>query len=148
MDPVTGIGLAASVIQLIQFGISTAKTCHELYEKGSTSEHEDLKFNADHLESLANTLQQSLQQASPAQSSLSLRGPEQDLTDLAKKCEDCAIDLQHELRKYQSSPQQSRFRAAGKSFRHLIKGDKIGKLQERLEQYQKTLETSLLFRLR
>ena len=36
MDPITGIGLAASVVQLVQFGTSAAKTCRQIYQQGST----------------------------------------------------------------------------------------------------------------
>ena len=82
MDPVSGIGLAASVIQLVQFGIATAKTCRELYEKGSTSDHADLDYRVGHLAKLTVSLQQSLQQAVP---SSSLPKAEQDLVSLAWK---------------------------------------------------------------
>ena len=34
MDPVSGVGLVAAVVQLVHTGIKIAKACHEIYEKG------------------------------------------------------------------------------------------------------------------
>ena len=44
MDPITGIGLAASVIQLVKFGIDAVKKCGEVYQQGSISEYSNIDY--------------------------------------------------------------------------------------------------------
>lgn len=146
MDPVTGLGLTASVIQLVQFGMSTVKICRELSEKGSISEHADLRARADHLITLTISLQRRLQQAVPP--SRVLVGPERDLADLARNCETCAVKLKHELEKYHLPSERSRFQAARRTVRLLIKGGEIEKLQKQFQQFQDMLQVSLIHQLR
>lgn len=146
MDPVTGIGLAASVIQLVNFSIDAVRTYRELYQHGSVSEYSNLDYTTCHLASLTKSLQQSLQ--SSGTRSLALTREEKDLIDLGRNCEDCAHRLQHELRRVQTQPRASALEAARKAARAIWKGNSIRKIQEQLETYQSTLETSLLYRLR
>ena len=60
MDPITGIGLAASVIQLVKFGIDAVKKCGEVYQQGSVSEYSNIDYTTGHLASLTESLQQFL----------------------------------------------------------------------------------------
>ena len=46
LDPLTSIGLATNVVQLVDFGLKVATTGHQIATKGSTEEH-------THLESIA-----------------------------------------------------------------------------------------------
>ncbi len=146
MDPITGIGLAASVIQLVTASIDAAKTCRELYQQGSVSEYSNLDYTTGHLASLTTSLQQSLQSSSTL--SPALTREEKDLVDLGGKCEDCANKLQRELHKLQTRPRASALRAAGHAARAILRKNRIDKIQQQLQAYQSTLETSLLSRLR
>jgi len=146
MDPVTGLGLAASVIQVVTFGIDAAKTIREVYQEGSASRHDHLRDTTNHLESLTQLLQQSLQNASRPHSRLSK--DERDLLDLGRKCEDCARNLQRELQKLQSETHGSIWKATRIALRSIRKGLKIEEIEKQLRTYQFTLETSLLYHLR
>ena len=146
MDPITGIGLAASVIQLLTFSIDAVKTCREVYQKGSVSDYSNLDYTTSHLAGLTNSLQQSLQSSSTR--SRALTGEERDLVDLARKCEDCAKRLQKELDKLQTQSGASTLRAARLAARAIWKKSTIDKINQQLQAYQSTLETSLLSRLR
>lgn len=146
MDPITGLGLAASVIQLVTFSIDTVKTCQEVYQRGSVSEYSNLNHTTSHLASLTNSLQQHLQGSGTR--SQALTGEEEDLVNLARKCEDCAKTLQKELCKLQTQPRASVLDAARKAARAIWKKSSITKIQGQLETYRLTLETSLLSRLR
>lgn len=146
MDPVTGIGLAAAVVQLVQFSINAATTCQEIYQQGSTSDQIDADITAGHLERLTTSLQQSLRNTGTQSAGLSKE--EKDLIDLGRKCEDCANKLQRELRKLQARPQASALEVARKAARSIWKKGSIVKIQEQLEGYRRILETSLLYRLR
>ena len=146
MDPVTGIGLAASVIQLLNFSIQAVITCRELYEQGSVKEHRDLDYTTCHLASLTRSLQQSLQSSGTRSRTLSRE--EKDLLDLGRKCEDCANELQRELSKLKIRKHASTLEAARLAVRAILKRSTINKIQKDLEKCQSTLEISLLSRLR
>ncbi|KAL8702190.1 MAG: hypothetical protein Q9201_004529 [Fulgogasparrea decipioides] len=145
MDPVVGIGLAASVVQLVDFSIKAAKTCQTIYQQGSTSDHRDADYTASHLADLTSSLQQSLNDTGTQSAALSRE--EKELKDLACKCEDCANKLQRKLRKLQAQPQASALEVARKAFRSIRKSDSIVNLQEKLDRYRRILETALLSRL-
>lgn len=145
MDSITGIGLVASVIQLVHSGINAAKACRQIYEQGSTRDLANVAFTANRLADLTSSLQQSLYNKETQSSALSQE--ESDLIDLARECESCANKLQHELRNLQARPQASL--EAVQKFAHAIwKKKSITKIQEELDTYSKTLQTSLLYRLR
>ena len=146
MDPITGVGLAASVIQLLTFSIDAVKTCREVYQKGSVSDYNNLDYTTGHLAGLTNSLQQSLQSSSIG--SRALTREEKDLVELARKCEECANKLQRELDKLQTQPRASTLKAARLAARAIWKKRTIDKINQQLEAYQSTLETSLLSRLR
>ena len=145
MDPITGIGLAASLIQLVTFGISAAQTCKELYGKGVLDDHSQVDYVANHLGNLTVSIQQSLQK--PTSRSLGLSKEEKDLVDLSKKCQDCSQRLQDKLQKLRGSP-NSIVLAASRTVRALWRKNSIEEIQKELENYRSTLETSLLSRLR
>lgn len=146
MDPITGISLAASIVQLVQFGISSAKAFQEIYQHGSTTELASAEVAAGLLASLTNSVQQSLHNTNTHSGVLSAE--EKELIDLARKCEDCANKLQFELRKLQAQPQVSHLKAVRKAARSIWKKNTIVKIQEELENYRRILETSLLYRIR
>lgn len=146
MDPITGIGLAASVVQLVQFGIHAAQTCQQIYQQGSTSENVDADYVAGHLAKLTSSLQQSLNETQIKFEALSEE--EKELVDLERKCEDCAKQLQHELGKLRARSQASALETARIALRSIRKKDSIIKIQDQLNRYRTTLETSLLYRIR
>ena len=146
MDPITGVGLVASVIQLLTFSISAVKTCQEVYQKGSVSDYSNLDYTTGRLAGLTNSLQQSLQ--SSGTRSQAFTGNERDLVELARKCEDCAKILQKELDKLQIQPRASTLKAVRLAARAIWKKSTLDKINQQLHAYQSTLETSLLSRLR
>ena len=146
MDPITGVGLVASVLQLLTFSISAVKTCQEVYQKGSVSDYSNLDETTGHLANLTDSLQQSLQSSGTRFRALTRE--EKDLVELARKCEDCAKALQKELGKLQTKPRASTLEAVRLAARAMRKKSTIDKINQQLQAYQSTLETSLLSRLR
>ena len=146
MDPVTGVSLAASVIQLVKFSIDSIQIIREVYESGSVGKHDNTAYTANHLAALTRSLQKTLQ--SSGKQSLTLSKDERDLLDLSQKCQDCALKLQLELGKLQSQPRSSVLAATLKAARAIWTKRKIEEIRRRLEAYRSTLETSLLHRLR
>ena len=117
MDAFTGIGLTASVLQLIQFGIHVVKTCREIYSQGSSSNNIYADSAAGRLTSLTTSLRKSLHDTEMQSVVLSME--ETDLIRLARECEDCAKRLQYELQKLQTRPQASALKIAGKITRSI-----------------------------
>ena len=148
MDPITGIGLAASVIQLVSFGIGAAKTCIEIYEQGVSADYNQVDYVASHLASLTVSIQQSLQ--TPTTVSPCLSDEERELIELSRRCQSTAQRLQCEIQelRLQTKPRNSVVSAASKAARALYKKNPIEQIQKQLENYRSTLETSLLSRLR
>ena len=146
MDPITGIGLAASVIQLVSFGIGAAKTCREIYEQGVSDDDSQLDYVATHLASLTVSIRQSLHHTDTQ--SLRLSKEESELVDLSLRCQKSADRLQDELMKLRTRPRSSIVSVASKAARALWKKNSIEQIQKELESYRSTLEISLLSRLR
>ena len=145
MDPITGIGLAASVIQLVSFSIGAAKTCREIYEHGISDDHCHVDYVASHLASLTVSIEQSLQ--NPTTQSLRLSKEERELVTLSRACQNCGRQLQQEIQ-HLKTPRTSIVLAASKAARALWKKNRIEQIQKQLESYRSTLEISLLSRLR
>lgn len=145
MDPITGIGLVASVAQLVTFSIETASTVREVYQQGSVSSYNEVEYVTVHLSKLTGSLQQSLQSSHPHPSALSQ--DEKDLIELGRRCEGCAHKLQHELRKLTSQPRNSLLAATRITARAIWTRPKIEEISKQLANYKSTLETSLLQRL-
>ena len=115
MDPITGVGQIASVVQLVTFGIDCVKICRDLYEQGSVREYRGLEYTTSHLTRLTDKVQQGLQDS--IQISSAITREEKDLLDLALKCGECAHKLQHELLKLQRQPSSSAVVVAKKAAR-------------------------------
>ncbi|KAL9594594.1 MAG: hypothetical protein Q9219_006954 [cf. Caloplaca sp. 3 TL-2023] len=145
MDPVSGVGLVAAIIQIVSLGIDTVKTVREIYEQGSASNLNDLGVAADHLASLNQSLSQSLQSCG-GQSQI-LTKDEKDLLDLSHKCQKCARDLQEELQKLRCQPGSSLLAATASATKALWRKHKIEGISKQLETFRSTLEFSLLHRL-
>lgn len=145
MDPITGIGLVASVVQLVTFGIGTVSTIREVYQRGSVSSYDDVDYTTGHLSKLTESLQQSLQSSHTHSSALTR--DEKDLIELSRNCEQCAHKLQHELQKLISQPRTSWLAATRITLRAMRKKSKIEEISKQLATYKSTLETSLLQRL-
>ena len=145
MDPVSGISLAASVVQLVSFGAHTIEMCKELYEQGHTRENDATYDAASRLARLTKDVKLSL---GPHMPTRTLSREEQDLVGIAQRCTECATKLQDELRKLQTRPQASALQVAHKATHSIWKKKSLAKVKEELELYRSTLETSLLQRLR
>ena len=146
MDPITAIGLAASVVQIVQFSIDTAKSCREIYQKGCTADVLEANRTAGTLDDLTGSLQESLNASTASSSTLSKN--ERELVLIAGQCQECARKLQHEVDELQMEPRSSILGGLAKVLRGKAKERDINKMQRQLENHQRLLETSLLHRLK
>ena len=146
MDPATGIGFAAAVVQLVNFGVDAAKTCGEVYRQGSTTENADIQYTTTHLAKLTQILQQSLKDSTKPTTSPTQE--EQKLIELSEKCRICAEALQQELLQLQRRSSSSSLETFKKGAQAVLKRRTIAKIYDQLETHKSTLEIAVLFRLR
>ncbi|KAG8533564.1 uncharacterized protein KY384_001304 [Bacidia gigantensis] len=146
MDPFTGISLAASVVQLIDFGIKAAKTCHGLYEHGSSRDFDDVEIKLSHLDTLTESLKSSLPDMDAGEVA-ALSKEEKEMRQIALKCEDCSGKLRQEVSKLRPKTRKSSLKTAKKFIRASWKRREILRMQEKLESWKSLLESSLLNRL-
>ena len=146
MDPVAGIGLAASVIQFVNFGINAVGLCRQVYRQGTATEHDTIKTTADQLVSLSERTERYLIDENNAARQLSEE--ENELIRVARRCRDCSERLQGELSKLQARPRASALEVVRKASRAVWKRNDIEKINNELASHKALLESSLLYRLR
>lgn len=148
MEPVTAFGLAAGILQFVQFSSDIFKTAYGSYQ---ALQRDDVDGICERLKVLSNELDDSLQSAAgPASHSerqpLLPRAHESKaeilLRDLAKSCRQDCDQLVNRLGilRNRSGPRQ--FRA---SFRDALNGslssgqDSLRQIQDRIKQHESTL---------
>jgi hypothetical protein len=60
MDPLSGLGIAAAVVQFVQFGGSIVSKSREIYKQGSLLDHAECKIATDRLAELTGRVKESV----------------------------------------------------------------------------------------
>jgi hypothetical protein len=81
MDPVTALGLACNVLDLVKTAISLGKVAKHLHDTGSTKEHEELESLADRLDAVMSGLQTAANSAKVPKS-----GFDKEITSCIAEC--------------------------------------------------------------
>ena len=145
MEPVTAVGFMAAVIQLLEFGIKTARAVNEVQERGSTDDVDNANYVSSQLSSLSKSVRDQLELSSMHGT---LSGEEKELLDIGRKCCAQSQKLQEELDKLMSRDGGNgmvRIKVVAKT---IWKKNKIAAMQEKLDGCRKILESRLLHRLR
>ena len=97
MDPATAFQLVCGALQLIEFGVGTAKAFHDIYKSKDalTSENERLGQLAELLRTASSQISSRLQSLAGAQPTQEKR----QLRDIAERCERSAKNLLKRLDK-------------------------------------------------
>jgi hypothetical protein len=139
MDPLTAFGLAANIIQFLDFGWSLIETAVEVHGSvnGTTSQNSDLLATVGGLEEVSTVLKNSASS-----------GPQDKaLVALSQKCHNLSKELLNLLKSLQAKPGSTRgsMKVAWKSWR---KKDEITSIRSRLNEYrsQILLEISYLLK--
>lgn len=138
MDPVTTLGVAAAVLQFIQFSSGLFKGVYSIYKvsRGPSSEPNSLDTIHERLQDISSDL------SGPVQRPDHCSKNETRLYDLAKSChEDCNVLIARiEKLRGKSGP-----RAVWSSFREALKesfntrDNSLRQLQERVMQYESSI---------
>ena len=108
------------------------------------SKYEPLEHMANHLTSLRNALDFPLAQGNQN----ICQDQDQALLDLAEKCSVTAKELSGELQKLKINGSHGKRQIITNSAKYLWKNSSIGKIQTRLDEYRKILDSRILIGIR
>lgn len=145
MEAITALALACNVVQVVHYGLKTAFTCREIYKKGSTAEHQDLEYTSKHLAEITGNLRASIQNA---RTNKPLTKDDHELQSLAQRCTESANNLREELDKLKLPDSQGKRAALLKTWRSVRKSNDIKRINDKLCEDERVLNTRLLSRLR
>ena len=146
-EAVLSFGIAANVIQFVDFGCKLFSTGYVLYKsrKGLTDRHQNLEDITDDLHKISKNLQSSLHETQVKQK---LSVDELQLQQLAEKCANACTVLLTALETLKSQGEISKW----KSFRTALKTtwskDKISDLQRSLDDFRQEIVVRILSSLR
>ena len=142
MDPLTALGLAANVVQLVDAAVNAFKLCREIYILGGSIRDTEMQQTASELDRCYSGLLDSLQNASQAP------GISPDMIDLGTQCRDTARTLSNELSSLRGSSSGGIKGTISILIRKKKKATVIQMLKARLDQHQKVLDTKVLLDIR
>ena len=144
MEAIAAFSLACNVIQVVHCGIDVVSKCRELCTEGSLSEYEPLEHMANHLTGLRNALDFPLAHRNQN----ICQGQDQALLDLAERCSITAEELSGELQKLKVKGPHRKRQIIRNSAIYLWKNSSIEKIQARLDEYRKILDSRILIGIR
>jgi hypothetical protein len=144
MDPFSALGLAAAVVQFVQFGSKLVSESQEIYQSatGSTIEHAELERACQDLSQLSASLATS--SAKSTFHSVPRSDKEEALRRIAVECQKMADDICIALRKMGMNDAQC---TKLRSFRHALRSAwgrrKVESLEKRLDKHKLNLSVHL-----
>lgn len=143
MDPLSALGIACNLMQVISFTGETIALCKTIYKRGSADP--SLEGNAKTLSIFTKSLRASLEstynQAPPSEA-------EQELRDLASKLLDKTEELTKTLDQIGAANGQANIKKTIQAAcRQLYKSGLLRRLEKEVQEYQKALESGLLLRI-
>jgi hypothetical protein len=148
MAELAALGLASNIVQFVDFGIKLFSEARDLCESAQESRTEDLELESVTLD-LKKFAQSLHPTAQPGPAPKSLSADDIALQKLAISCEKLASELLKLLDDLKVKGQHNRrWKSFRQALRHVRKEEKINKLEERLERFQKQITTHLVGILR
>ena len=145
LDPMSALGLACNIIQIVDFSMKAVTKFRELYKDGVSSENRELEDMTAGLRGL----QANLVTVDPTtRLSGSVFVDDQELQDLADECCKTAHELTAELNTLKVSGPHKRRQAVQKFYRSIRRKSVVEGIQRKLNGHQKVLDTKILVNLR
>ena len=145
MDPVTALGLAAGILQFVDFGTKLFMTSYQTYKfsKGETDENEHIEKLTTDLKSVADSLEQNPRGilGSPSDDDL-------NLLQLARQSHDIAQELLGILEKVKRKGKSKTWGAVHAAMRAMWNKEEIQSKFQRLEEIRSHVNTRLLILVR
>ena len=147
-DPITGFGLAANVIQFLEFGGKLFDTSRQIYRRGALQDYTEIQLVAKDLRNLATSLEKSSKQQ---QDNDQCRDADTLLQSLSIECQNICNDLLEILDELEAQSGDTK-RTKRKSFyvaiRTLWKTERIENLRRRMSEMRQELITHIIISLR
>lgn len=141
MDPLTALGLASNVIQVVDFSIRLVSKGVEIYKDGSLAENVDAEEITQSLKGLNGKLQRSIQDSKCGGP---LSEEDQSLMGLCANCESVANQLLTRLGQIKVTGKHRKW----KSVRQALKKDEVEELARRLSMYRSEINLNVTVSLR
>jgi len=143
MDPLTALGFASNIIQLITFTSDLVSKGREIYKSadGQLLESQELDTVAKSLQDLCTNLPAQLRKKS-------LSKTESQLRSLCEDCNKAAAQLIDAIRGLKVTGSNKKWASFRQALNSVWKEDEIDALSKRLERYRSQLDTTLLISLR
>ena len=145
-DPVSAIGLAGTLVQLIDFGRKLLCESHQIHASptGVSSRNEELENAAQTLLSLDGNVEHSLQSKGRATSA-----NDQELRRLGQNCHLISLELLTTLDKLRVAGSKHRkWRSFQQAFKSVLSNDEINDLLRRMQESRQQLDSHMLACLR
>ena len=136
MDPITTFSLVCGVVQIVDTSMEVAKKCRELYKHGASSEDREIEIMASRLTDLYGNLD------------LRAQDTPGGIQDLCSNCANTAQQLCTEVQKLKVYGPHRKREAVVKTVKAVWKKSAIEDIQEKLDGYQKVLDSNILVDLR
>ena len=147
LDPLTALGLASNVVQLVDYSLKLVSRGNALYKSkdGALLENREMEMIADDLARLTGRLHGSL--ANACKISV-LTADEVELKTLSEACEAVAQELLHALDNLKVKRKPQRWKSFRKALASVWDKEKIDNIVERLSKFRAQLDTHVLLSLR
>jgi N-terminal domain on NACHT_NTPase and P-loop NTPases len=139
MDPVSALGLACNVMQIISFCHETISLCKRVHREGSSDPN--LDHVTSHLSRLSDNLRDSIDAAKQGKP---LNRQEKDLQSIANECYKASAAVQLELAKVANVSVGSHRSAIQATLKTVWRRSNLEKLEKTMTTNQRLLESKLL----
>lgn len=151
LDPLTALGLAGNLIQVIQFSYDIVSEGNKIYHNASgvLTQNKAIEEVSSDLASLTESLKTKQDEWRVAHGRTPLDLEELRLRNLCDRCVEVAFELQIQLNKLKAKEGRAkRLRSYKQAIIAVWRKDEVEELERRLERYQKELDTRVLIGIR
>ena len=147
MDPFTALGLASSVIQIVDLSCRLVSKGQKIYKSadGTSATNIDTETVARDLNLLNSQLQRSFDESNYTEP---LSKEDQSLVDLCWKCSDLANELQAKLNRLKATGKNRKWKSARQALKSVSGKDGIEELAHRLALYRDEINLNITISLR
>ncbi|KAF2470927.1 uncharacterized protein BDR25DRAFT_152265, partial [Lindgomyces ingoldianus] len=143
MDPISGAGLAANIIQFIDFGYKVVVQAKDIRDSasGGSKENNEIETVTEDLKNITESLDQHLKREAAHQSKPT---DESALQDLGRDCQSVAEELLAALKKLKTTGKSNRWDCVRRALLCVWNKEKIVQLEHRLDRFRQQLTIRLL----
>ena len=150
LDPLTALGLAGNVLQVISFTVDLVSEGNRIYNAadGALEENRDSATIADDLDKLSAGLSDAQSKWLAAHNGQRLDPDEQRLGEICDRCGEIARTLIAQLDKLKVEGKHRRIKSFKQAIVSVWRADEIEKTAAQLEKYRNEIDSHILFGLR